>query len=134
MITRNAIRLENTDMADPKKLREALNLVGGEHSRDPLPKAHGREQVHPDLKPFNYIFSNDFTMMDVIKAVAFIYSRKIELYESAADIEKDMPVGGNATVMADGIRASADLACRIADDFLANLNEDRQRHRELADA
>lgn len=69
MITRNSIRLENTDSADAKKLREALNLVGGEHSREPLPKQHGREMVHPDLKPFNHIFANDFTMMDVIESL-----------------------------------------------------------------
>ena len=55
MITRNSIRLENTDSADAKKLREALNLVGGEHSRESLPKQHGRE---------------DFTMMDVIESLA----------------------------------------------------------------
>lgn len=126
MITRNAIRLENTDSADPKRLREALNLVGGEHSREPLPKQNGRDVIHPDLKPFNYIFSNDFTMMDVIKSLAFIHVRKLELYESAAELDQDMPV------MAQGIRANADLAVRLAEEFLANLNEDRAQHRANA--
>lgn len=120
MIQRKAIRLENTDMADIKKMREAFNLVGGEHSREALPSVRGRETTHPDHKPFNYIFANDFTKDNVLDALAFIYLRKLELYASAAEVEK----AGGSTMMGDGIRGSADLAIRLAEEFLSNLEQD----------
>ena len=128
MIKRTAIRLENTDMADIRKMREAFNLVGGEHSRESPPKAHGRETTHPDHKAFNYIFANDFTKENVLDALAFIYLRKLELYHSATEIEK----AGGSTVMGDGIRGSADLAIRLAEEFLANLEQDLAEHAEAA--
>ncbi len=118
MIIRTAIRLENTDMADIKRMHDAFNLVGGEHSREAPPKTHGRATTHPDHKPFNHIFANDFTKENVLDALAFIYLRKIELDASAAEIEPDMPG------MADGIRSNANLAVRLAEEFLANLEED----------
>lgn len=130
MIIRTAIRLESTDMADPRKMREAFNLVGGEHSREPLAKTHGRDTVHPDHKPFNHIFANDFTKDNVLDALAFIYLRKLELYENAAEIEKD---GGHALTMAAGIRSSADLAVRLSEEFLTNLEQDLAAH-DLVDA
>lgn len=118
MIVRQAIRLENTDLASVSKLRAAFNLVGGEHSREALPEVRGKPATHPDHKCFNFIFSNDFALDNVEDAVAFIKLRHIELYASADDVAKDMPV------MADGIRASADLAVRLADEFVADLRED----------
>ncbi len=129
MIQRTAIRLENTDLADVGKMREAFNLVGGEHSREPVPKAHGRETTHPDHKPFNYIFANDFTKANVMDALAFIYLRKLELYASADDVEK----GSGPKGMAEGIRASADLSIRLAEEFLSNLEQDLAAY-ELVDA
>ena len=128
MIQRTAIRLESTDMADVRKMREAFNLVGGEHSREAPPKANGRETTHPDHKAFNHIFANDFTMQNVLDAVGFIYLRKVELFETAAEVEK----GGGPKGMADGIRSSANLAIRLAKEFQTSLEQDLADYREAS--
>lgn len=112
VIASQALHVESSDL---NKLRDAFNLVGGERSREVFVGELGKTSTHPDHKCFSHIFSNSFTLMNVREAVDFIKLRHIELYDLAEQ------TGAIVPLMADGIRANADHAVLLAEEFSDHL-------------
>lgn len=106
MQTRVAIRLESHDCADPRRLDEARNLVSAE-----------------DDKVFARIRGNDFTFEDALAAVEIIRRTRKEIY---ARIDSEMVFADPAqqAVFANGVKANADQAVILAEQFLTDLRTD----------
>lgn len=120
MQIRTALRIETTDMADARHMSQALNLVGGKTCVGPEPAS--------ELRPFRVIDTNDFTLEDVEAAVLFIRRRRDALRVNAAAIRSEAHDNDfdrrRAETMADGIKANADHAVRLAEQFLADVRSD----------
>jgi hypothetical protein len=119
MQVRHAIRLDNTDTANPRHMFEALNLSGG---KDVAP------DDHPGLRAFRVISANDFSMADVQTAISYLEERRVALYAQADEILADRGSSAfdrnRSAVLAEGIRASADHALRLAHKFADDLGDD----------
>ena len=101
MQVRTVIHLDREDAANPNDMLHAANLVGVES------------------KEFARIRGNEFSLEDVYIAVDIIRDRRNELC-----IQK--PVFSDPKINDDwfsGIRASADHAVRLAEQFLSDLTE-----------
>jgi len=126
MRTQLTIRLDIGDMADPRRLADAYNLVGGATEQEKAESRKRRDRSYPheehEHKPFGRIAGNDFTMEDVRQAVETIKRRRDNLIENLDD-----PVFLSPNLQqtwADGVRANAEHAVRLAEEFMENLKED----------
>lgn len=124
MKTQTIITLDNTDMADPRRLGDAFNLVGG--SRDKVEARQGRSgELSPEAKEaklFGKIGANQFTFEDAQRAVRVIGRRGSELLSKLNE-----PVFLDEQLQktwADGIRANVAHALRLAEGFLDDLRGD----------
>lgn len=137
METRLEIRLDSRDAANPKRLREAYNLVGGpspsERTRANENRRNHQEHDYEhftfeEVKLFSRIEGNVFTLDEAKRAVAVIKRRRDELHRDADTLEVFIDPKMQKT-WGDGLKANADLAVRLAEDFLADLHDDlREMH------
>lgn len=111
MLLETRIRIEAHDMASVGKLEQAFNLVGG-HA---LPE--------DDKKPFGRIRGNNFSFSDAQAAVAAIKKRTDDLLHEANSNEIFLDPQLQA-LWAEGVRGTAELATRLASEFMDDLRED----------
>jgi hypothetical protein len=118
------LRVESHDMARLDQIQQACNLVGADHPpTDAVASRRGEDPQEWEriIKVFGRLRGNDFTLEDAIEAVAIIRRRRDELVNQAEPVF-DNPMQDK--VWKDGIRANSNQAVRMAEQFLADLNED----------
>ena len=122
MKTRTEIRIESHDMARQDMLTQAYTLVGGPHP-DERKSGDFDHFTVDEVKMFVKIKANIFTLDEVRHAVKIIHRRRREMYRDAETLEvfTDPKIQAG---WANGVKASADLAVRLADDFLSNIMTD----------
>jgi hypothetical protein len=118
------ITLETHDTANPEHIMQACNLLGG------LSHFAETATVEQDVqKAHNRIRGNQFTFGDVLRVVEWVKRRAQEIDRGCyAD-----QIMGDPTRQAhyiQGVRASTSQAVRLAEEFLADLQEDIRAHVE----
>jgi len=131
MQTQTIITLSNCDLANVNHLLQAWNLVGGardgakKEAKNNRPRDLSRDAL--EAKLFGKIGANQFTFEDITTAVAIIRRRRDELLElcDGGQVFTDPKLH---EVWANGVRANANHAVRMAEDFVENLREDLMEH------